>query len=165
MSTKTNQTDEHIIETIDAQKNHIKQWHDRLDRLEDELTKLQKEAQITYRSKIAALKTQLNKVETRLQAMAEGDPKEWQLGRQEYEEKFTAFRTEFMKTAEQIKSDDETVALGWLQGFSDKRPLDSEGWVEGMGHRTGSSEGWVEGMGHQGSDSKGWREGYNESQK
>jgi hypothetical protein len=51
------------------------------------------------------------------------------------------------------------TSLGWAQGMAQHLQVDSEGWVEGMGHRSGHSEGWAEGMGYQAEDSEGWAEG------
>ena len=53
--------------------------------------------------------------------------------------------------------------LGWAQGMTERREFDSEGWVEGMGHRTGHSEGWAEGLGYPSEDSTGWAEGIKKS--
>ena len=52
----------------------------------------------------------------------------------------------------------EVDSEGWVEGMG-HREHESEGWVEGMGHQEHDSEGWVEGMGHQEHDSEGWTEG------
>jgi hypothetical protein len=53
----------------------------------------------------------------------------------------------------------QASCLGWAEGMAQERVLDSEGWVQGLGRRTGHSEGWVEGVGYQVEDSQGWAEG------
>jgi hypothetical protein len=53
----------------------------------------------------------------------------------------------------------QASCLGWAEGMAQERTLDSEGWVQGLGRRTGHSEGWAEGMGYQAEDSQGWVEG------
>lgn len=49
---------------------------------------------------------------------------------------------------------------GWLEGFTDRPPAGSAGWLEGTGIRPQGSEGWVEGMAKRTPRSKGWTEGY-----
>lgn len=59
-------------------------------------------------------------------------------------------------------------ALGWAEGQADEEhALDSEGWVEGMGHQPHDSEGWPEGQAQRSStgDPKGWARGVAEEQK
>jgi hypothetical protein len=71
-----------------------------------------------------------------------------------------SYNEAFAHTTNDMK---EYVPLGWLQGFTDKRSLDSEGWAEGFGKRPEGSEGFAEGMGHKGKvKSKGWSEGYDQ---
>ena len=72
------------------------------------------------------------------------------------------FRSAFYQTAHRIR-DEEKVALGWLQGFTDARTHESEGWLEGMGTQPTGSEGWAEGMGTKPTGSEGWAEGYNKN--
>jgi hypothetical protein len=53
----------------------------------------------------------------------------------------------------------QASCLGWAEGMAQQRTLDSEGWGQGLGRRTGHSEGWAEGMRYQAEDSRGWAEG------
>jgi hypothetical protein len=66
-------------------------------------------------------------------------------------------REGYFRTREKVI---QASCLGWTEEIAQKRVLDSEGWVQGLGRHTGYSEGWVEGVGYQGEDSQGWTEGY-----
>lgn len=164
MSTTAYPSEAQVAKTIREHKGIVKQWAMRVDRLEEEVKHFQHETQLKYEHQMDEMREKLHKAEVRLQAMAEGDPKEWVMGRPEFEEKFDAFKAAFMRTANAMKHEDEAEAvnLGWLQGFTDTRSHDSAGWAEGTGEPSPGSEGWVEGMGEQESDSEGWVEGYDE---
>ena len=162
MSTTTYQNEKDVTITMKEYKGILKQWELRVDRLEEELKHFKRETQLKYEDQVEEMREKLHEAQVRLQAMIEGDPKEWAMGQPEFEEKFETFKAAFMRTANAVKHEDEAkeVTLGWLQGFSEERTVDSAGWAEGMGEPAESSEGWVEGMGEQEQDSEGWVEGY-----
>lgn len=161
MTTKSKNIDERQIdETIEDMEKILNQWQTRLDHLQEEIHLIKKDLQRDYQDQVDNLQQQLDTIGVRLQAISEGDPKEWVEGQSGFNEKLADFSQRFMNVAKNVKSEDQLVALGWLQGFSDKRTHTSEGWAEGMGEISEDSEGWAEGMGKQGSDSKGWLEGY-----
>jgi hypothetical protein len=162
MSTTTNDRESEIVIAINQLKVELIQWKERLEHLKTQIYLIEADTQLKYEQVLDELEEKLHQAQVRLQAMLEGSPKEWYEGRDEFHERYADFRTSFVRTARQINNEDDRVALGWLQGFSDERTHDSEGWVEGMGERSVDSEGWVEGMGHRTDDSKGWVEGYDE---
>ncbi|MGD2078346.1 MAG: hypothetical protein PVH18_08185, partial [Chloroflexota bacterium] len=57
---------------------------------------------------------------------------------------------------------DKNRSAGWLEGFTDRPPAGSAGWLEGTDTKPMGSEGWVEGMAERGPKSEGWTEGYTE---
>lgn len=163
MSAKDYQTKEHDHENdkrMQEVKEHLDYWQGGLQRLVKEVQYLKSETQNQYQPQIAALEAQLHNLQVRLKAMAEGEPKEWHEGRLGFAEQFARFRQAFLKTAQQINDSEEKVALGWLQGFTDKRTHESAGWAEGLAERPAGSEGWAEGLGKRPEGSKGWAEGY-----
>jgi hypothetical protein len=155
-----NLTNEYTMAMERAMRKHLGGWQNGIERLEDELTPFTKEVQMKYREQIAQLKRQLQDLKTRYTAMVEGGDDELLKGQSLFQGRLTSFRESFLETARRIAQEDEKAPLGWLQGFTEERTQESEGWVEGMGKRAQNSEGWAEGMGMQGHESKGWAEGY-----
>ncbi|MBI1881877.1 MAG: hypothetical protein HYR94_27195 [Chloroflexi bacterium] len=88
--------------------------------------------------------------------MKQASSDKWKDFRIRLENALTSLVESFDRTKEKVAG---KSWLGWAQGMTEKRECDSEGWVEGMGHKTGHSEGWAEGMGYQTEDSVGWAEG------
>lgn len=155
-------TEKHINDTITEMKEQLNLWQDRLNSLEEEIKHIKQEVQSKYQATIEGLQEELHRLQVRLQAMKEGDPVEWLNGRIEFQERYDTLKNSILNTAVLIQNEDKNVALGWLQGFTDERPHDSAGWVEGMGEQQEDTEGWAEGMGEKGPGSKGWAEGYNQ---
>jgi hypothetical protein len=157
---ETNLTNEYTMAMEQSMRKHLDGWQNGIERLEDELTHFTKEIQMTYREQIDQLKRQLHELKTRHKAMVEGGDDELLKGQSLFQQRLTAFRESFLENARRIADEDEKVPLGWLQGFTEERTQESEGWAEGLGKRAQGSEGWAEGMGDQGDESKGWVEGY-----
>lgn len=145
-------------------KKHLDQWEAGINRLEEELHHVDQASQKEYLDQIAVLRQQLKELRIRLQAMVDGEPREWRESRPAFHQRLGRFRQAFTHTGNKLHQEDQ-VALGWLQGFTDERTHESEGWAEGMGEQAEGSSGWVEGMGHREADSKGWAEGYDEVNK
>jgi hypothetical protein len=129
-------TNEYTIVVKRAMRKHLDGWQNGIDQLEVELKRFTKETQITYREKIDQLNRQLQELKTRYTAMIEGGDAEWMKGQSQFQEKLTRFRQAFLETAQSIAREDDKVPLGWLQGFTEERTLESEGWAEGY-NRTG----------------------------
>ena len=150
--------------SVQEVKAHLSEWQAGVDRLEDEVKQIDKESQKQYADQIAVLRQHLKELRVRLQAIDEGEPREWRESRPAFHQRLIRFRQAFMQTANKLHQEDR-VALGWLQGFTDERTHESAGWAEGMGEHPEGSAGWAEGMGHRPEGSKGWAEGYDEVNK
>lgn len=143
------------MHNVDERMAH---WRQELNRLEQEIENFSDEAQAKFQKELAELKLNWQQVEAKFSTLKPADEDNWESERTHWEETANAYQRSFYKTADRMR---EIVPLGWLQGFTDVRTLDSEGWAQGQGHRPEGSEGWAEGMGHQEKDgSKGWAEGY-----
>lgn len=151
-------------ETLLEVREHLDQWEIGVDRLEEAIHHVKKEAQKEYIDQIAVLRQHLKELRLRLRAIEEGEPKEWRESRVAFYQRLTRFRQAFLQTANSLVQED-SVTLGWLQGFTEERTHDSAGWAEGMGEMPGHSAGWAEGMGHRPEGSKGWAEGYDKANK
>ncbi len=143
---------------------HLDQWEAGIKQLEDEVDHVNKEFQKEYFDQIAVLRQHLKELYLRWQAIAEGEPREWRESYPAFRQRLARFHQAFMQTANKLHQEDR-VALGWLQGFTDERTHESAGWAEGMGEQSEGSAGWAEGMGHRPEGSKGWAEGYDEVNK
>lgn len=134
------------------------QWREELNRLEREIDDLAGDAHAKYLQQLAALKLNWQQVEAKFSAMTRADEAEWEEARQEWQETAVAYQVAFHETADALR---QIVPLGWLQGYTNLRTMDSEGWAQGLGHRPDGSEGWAEGMGHkEKAGSEGWAQGY-----
>ena len=150
--------------TLQEIEEHLAQWTVGVDRLEKEIHTVKAEAQKQYHEQVAVLKQQLKELQIRVQAMREGESKEWQESQSALHERLARFRQAFLLTAQRLHHE-EKVALGWLQGFTEERSHESAGWAEGMGEPDERSEGWAEGMGKRSNESRGWAEGYDQVKK
>lgn len=149
--------------TITEFQTHLANWQHGVDRLAGEVKQLKKDIQPKYEKQIADLRQQLNQLEGRLAVMksdvASVSGNNWA----DAQVALINFAQAFDRTAYQIR-DEEQIPLGWLQGFTDARTHESEGWAEGMGRQPQGSEGWAEGMGKQPTESEGWAEGMKQQQ-
>ncbi|MEZ4592850.1 MAG: hypothetical protein R3D55_17150 [Chloroflexota bacterium] len=64
---------------------------------------------------------------------------EWEQARKDWQKTAVAYQSTFHETADSLR---QIVPLGWLQGYTNLRTMDSEGWAQGLGHRPDGSEGW-----------------------
>lgn len=145
-------------------RDHLDQWETGIDRLEEAIHHVKQEAQKEYYDQIAVLRQHLKEMRLRLRAIEEGEPKEWRESQVAFYQRLARFRQAFAHTANSLDQEDR-VALGWLQGFTNERTNESAGWAEGMGEMPEGSAGWAEGMGHRPEGSKGWAEGYDQVNK
>lgn len=106
-----------------------------------------------FQQHLDALAANVQALQQRLHHLKQAD--NWEGARIEVEDGIALLTRNFERTKKGV----EAGNFGWDSGKAQFREVDSEGWVEGMGHREQDSEGWVEGMGHQESDSEGWAEG------
>ena len=136
----------------------MEQWRNEQNRLEREINELSNDIRLKFEKELAKLKLHWQQVEAKFSSMNRTDAAEWETAQTSWQETAVAYQRAFHQTADEVK---KVVPLGWLQGYTDIRTMDSEGWAEGFGHRPSGSEGWAEGMGHKENvESKGWAEGY-----
>jgi hypothetical protein len=164
MSMNISQTEGLREATMPEIEEHLAQWSVGVERLEKEIHTVKEESQKQYHEQVAVLRQQLRELQIRVQAMREGElseSKEWQESQSALHERLARLRQAFLLTAQRLHNE-EKVALGWLQGFTEERSHESVGWAEGMGVPDEQSEGWAEGMGKRANDSRGWAEGYDQ---
>lgn len=130
-------------------ETQLKVWADRIERLKAE-------AGTQDQGQFNELINRQDEVMQRLQELKQASDDAWEDLRINVEKALTAMEESFDQITEKAA---QAGRLGWVQGMAERREFDSEGWVEGMGHRTGHSEGWAEGVGYQSEDSAGWAEG------
>jgi len=134
------------------------QWRSELNRLEREINEFSDDTRTKFEKELAELKLHWQQVEAKFSSMNRADAAGWEMTQTRWQETAVSYQRAFHQTADRVR---EIVPLGWLQGYTDIRTMDSEGWAEGLGHRPEGSEGWAEGMGHKEDEtSKGWAEGY-----
>ncbi|MBK7896297.1 MAG: hypothetical protein IPJ90_15765 [Anaerolineaceae bacterium] len=108
----------------------MNQWRGELTRLEREINELDDPLQANYFRRLAALKLNWQQVEAKFSTMTRADEAAWEQARQDWQETAVAYQTAFHKTADEIR---QLVPLGWLQGYTNLRTMDSEGWAQGVG--------------------------------
>jgi hypothetical protein len=142
-------TRETYIQQTDAQIDHwnneIAFWRRRVPAL-------------GFQQHLDALAANVQTLQQRLHHLKQSD--NWEGARSEVEDGVVLLTQNFERTKKGV----EAGNFGWDPEKVRFREVDSEGWVEGMGHREHDSEGWVEGMGHQEHDSEGWPEGMDKRQ-
>lgn len=143
-------TKETYLEEVEAQ---LRVWGERIAQLK---TKVQAKTETAYQEQLNELAQRRAEVEQKLQVLKQASDDKWEDFKSAVDQSLTALEESFDRTKEKVA---QVGWLGWTQGMTEKRKFDSEGWVEGLGQRTGHSEGWAEGMGEQTEDSKGWVEG------
>ncbi len=127
-----------------AVKNHLREWQEGLLQLEKDVAHVKKESQAKYYEQLGILRLQLQDLQTKLRSLSGEMPKTPDYDPVKFRKDMFVFRSAFYETAHRIR-DEEKVALGWLQGFTDARTHESQGWLEGMGTQSTGSEGWAEG--------------------
>ena len=139
-------------------------WDEAIVHLEKEVDKTKTEDRDKYQEQVRQLRTQKRAIVDQLDAFITADAQRQQTLKPKLDATIEAFDKRLTKISADLE-ESGGQPLGWLEGLSDKRPDDSEGWVEGLGEDTGESEGWVEGLGKQPKNSKGWLEGYDKTQE
>lgn len=158
MSNLAKTIDEKSEVVMQKAQDQMEEWREEINELEEKLSELSGEAQTEYEKQLAKLKVSWQQLETKFSTLQRVDDTQRSAVYADWRDTAVAYNNAFMRTANDIK---EFVPLGWLQGFTDKRTMDSEGWAEGFGKRPAGSEGFAEGIGHRGEEtSKGWAEGY-----
>jgi hypothetical protein len=137
-------------------ETELKVWSDRIEQLKAQAITVQPEAKATYQEQYNELAARQAEVVQKLQALQQASGDQWEDLTSGVEKALTALEESFDQVKEKLA---QVGWLGWVQGMTEKREFDSEGWAEGMGHKVGHSEGWVEGVGYQSEDSVGWAEG------
>ena len=158
--THTTETDKKKGAVMQAARNQMTEWRQALQKLEEDIHELPTETRAEYEQKLSMLKLHWQQVESKFTAISQTDPTRQGTAYTHWRETAVAYDEAFLNTTHELKAT-ELVPLGWLQGFTDKRIQDSEGWAEGFGKRPAGSEGFAEGMGHKDKvGSRGWAEGY-----
>lgn len=140
----------------DKIETELRVWSDRIEQLKAKVSTAQAEATATYQEQFNELATRQAEVAQKLRTLQQAGSDQWEDLRSSIEKALVALEESFDRTKEKAA---QIGWLGWAQGMTEKRQFDSEGWAEGVGHKTGHSEGWVEGTGYQSEDSVGWAEG------
>jgi len=137
----------------------LKEWFDDFGRLEAAIHDAGSDIEKTYHEQLEALKQHLNDLETRLTDLRSSDPEQWLQKKHRFESAAWTYQQAYGTAIKDMKAATNNPA-GWLEGFTDRPPAGSAGWLEGTGTRPIGSEGWVEGMTEKGPESEGWTEGY-----
>jgi hypothetical protein len=140
----------------DKMETGLKIWSNRIEQLKAQAITAQTKAKAGSQEQFNELATRQSEVAQKLQVLKQASDDQWEDLRSSIEKALIALEESFDRAKEKVA---QVGWLGWAQGLTEKRQFDSEGWAEGMGHKTGHSEGWVEGMGYQSEDSLGWAEG------
>jgi len=145
-----------FVEKAEAQ---LKEWFDDFGRLEKTIQNAGSDIGQTYREQIVALKHQLHDLEARLRDLQISNPEQWPQKKHRFESAAWTYQQAYGTAINDMKAATSEPA-GWLEGFTDRPPTGSDGWLEGSGAEPTGSEGWVEGVTEQGPKSEGWTEGY-----
>lgn len=155
-ATKTN-------EFIDQAETQVKDWLDHFSSLEENMRDSGEDIKQTYHDRVADLKSTLGEVEDRLDDLKASSPDDWDQNRYRFQQASWKYQQGYTSLITDMKKDEHHVSAGWLEGFTDKPPTGSAGWLEGSGVEPTGSEGWVEGMAKRGPKSEGWVEGYSKN--
>ena len=141
---------------LNRMEARLKVWADRIERLKTKLMTTHAETGTEYLAQLNQLAQQQAGLAQKLQELKQTKAEQRENIRADIQQAVTSMAENFDRVKERVN---QLGRLGWAQGMAQHPEFDSEGWVEGMGHRTGHSEGWIEGMGEQLEDSNGWAEG------
>lgn len=139
---------------LQSARLQMEKWRADLKMLAAGAEKQSVEARAAYHEALANLLGLWRKMEAGFEDMEKAGSDTWEQTSAHWQQAADRFTSAFN---ELTRGD---APLGWVQGLSDRRIQDSEGWVEGMGERQPGSEGWAEGIGKREESSKGWAEGY-----
>jgi flagellar biosynthesis/type III secretory pathway chaperone len=135
----------------------LKVWSHRIDRLQAKAKTLQAiENRNGYQGQLNELAQKQVELAQKFQTLQSLNGHNPEALNSDIERTLTMIGESYNRTKEKLV---QASCLGWTEGMAQQRTLDSEGWVQGLGRRTGHSEGWAEGMGYQAEDSRGWAEG------
>ena len=161
-----------IEKTIDEKRKVVRQkvqkqmdeWRAETNEMEARLSELSGKAQAEYQKQLTRLKMHWQQLESKFSNMMQAEDDQREAAYADWRDTAVSYNNTFMSITHEMK---EFVPLGWLQGFTDRRPQDSEGWAEGFTDKgPQDSQGFAEGMGHKEKvKSKGWAEGYDKVSK
>lgn len=150
-------TDE-FIQEAEAQFND---WLDHFNRLEEHIKDAGSDVEEAYQERIDDLRNNLRDIEIKLDDLRSSDPEHWDERKYRFQQASWTYEQSYTTLFNDMKQD-ENRSAGWLEGFTDRPPAGSAGWLEGTDTKPMGSEGWVEGMAERGPKSEGWTEGYTE---
>jgi hypothetical protein len=144
---------------IEEAETQMKEWLDDFGRLENTIQDAGSEIEQTYHEQIADLKRHLDDAEARFRDLKSSDSEQWPERKLRFQHASWTYQQAYATAINDMKIATNAPA-GWLEGFSDRPPAGSAGWLEGTGSQPAGSEGWLEGMTEKGPESEGWTEGY-----
>jgi hypothetical protein len=162
MTTVKDKTTTKTNEFIEQAETHVKDWLDYFDRLEKKMQDAGDDIDQVYHERITDLKGSLNEVEERFEDLKSSDQDDWDKNKYRFQQSSRYYHHSYATLINDMKEDENTSA-GWLEGFTNKPPAGSAGWLEGTGASSKGSEGWVEGMAERSPKSEGWKEGYSDN--
>lgn len=148
-------------EFVESAENQLDDWQDELERLEDMVKDAGKDFEQAYNEQIANLKRYLNDFEEQIDELGSTDADHWEEQRLNVQKSGRKYGQAYGQTIE-LMDKAKSKPAGWLEGFTDRPPAGSEGWLEGFDAEPEGSEGWVEGFTKRTPESEGWTEGYGE---
>jgi hypothetical protein len=149
---------------IDDAQNQVKDWVEDFDQLQEKIKSAGSDIEKKYSEQIADLQSKLNDVEERFDDLRSSDSENWEERRYDFQRASWVYQQSYGTTIQDMKAM-ENEPLGWLEGFTDRPPAGSAGWLEGTDTEAEGSEGWVEGMAEKGPKSEGWTEGFDTKEK
>lgn len=156
------QVKEKTNEFIDQAESSVKDWFEYFDRLEEKIQDAGDDIEQTYHERMSDVKQNLDEVEERFEELKSSDEDHWEERRYRFQQASWNYQQSYTTLITDLKEDEKTSA-GWLEGFTNKPPAGSAGWLEGTGASPSGSEGWVEGMAQRTPKSEGWKEGYSDN--
>lgn len=146
-------------EFIEEAETQFKEWFDYYNRLEGAIKDAGGDVEQGYHERITSLGQSLHDIEDRLNDLKSSDPDHWDERKYRFQQVSWTYAQSYATLVSDMKKDERKPA-GWLEGFTDRSPAGSAGWLEGTGVRPTGSEGWVEGMAERSPETEGWKEGY-----
>lgn len=144
---------------IEEAQDQFKEWLSYLNRLEDTISDAGGDLEQAYHERIAGLRSNLDDIEARLDDLKSSEPNQWDERHHRFQQASWNYQHSYTALISDLKEDEQRSA-GWLEGFTDRPPAGSAGWLEGTNAQPKGSEGWVEGMAERTPKSEGWTEGY-----
>jgi phage-related tail protein len=155
---KTRTMESDFIESVESQ---LSDWQDDFDRLEDMVGDAGENFQHKYDEQIANLERYLDDFKEQVDKLRSTESDQWEKQRLNVQKSARTYRQAYGQTIE-LMDKEKSRPAGWLEGFTNRPPAGSEGWLEGFDATPQGSEGWVEGVAERTPETKGWTEGYEE---